>query len=257
MTSGKRATEQRRAAGRRRPPPRKVQAAAARKRRWGWVGGAVVVAGAAVGLGLGLSGSSPAPTHLKLASLATVGHLAPPPSADPLGPEGVPIPKAPPLATTASDAAGQGVDGISCDTSEQVVFHVHTHLTIFVDGAARQVPYGIGIAVPRTVQQTPQGPFVASGSCFYWLHTHADDGIIHIESPVQRTYTLGDFFAVWGQQLGPDRVGPAKGKVTAFYDGKVYLGNPADIPIGDHVQVQLDVGRPLVAPELINFPSGL
>ena len=29
-----------------------------------------------------------------------------------------------------------------------------------------------------------------------WLHTHAADGIVHIESPVDRTYTLGNFFDV-------------------------------------------------------------
>lgn len=39
---------------------------------------------------------------------------------------------------------------------------------------------------------------------------------------MQRAYTLGDFFAVWGQPLGPDQVGPVTGNVTAFYDGKVY-----------------------------------
>ena len=213
--------------------------------------------GLAVGLGVGLGGSTAPGVHLKLAPLATIGHLVAAPPPGPAGPEGVPVPNAPLLATTANDATGQAVDGISCNTSEQLLFHVHAHLTIFIDGAARQIPYGIGIVPPRTVQRTPEGPFVTAGSCFYWLHTHAEDGIIHIESPVQRTYTLGDFFAIWGQPLGPDQVGPATGKVTAFYDGKVYRGDPADIPIGDHVQVQLDVGRPLVAPETIHFPSGL
>jgi hypothetical protein len=34
---------------------------------------------------------------------------------------------------------------------------------------------------------------VAGGSCFMWLHTHAADGIVHIESPVTRTFTLVAF----------------------------------------------------------------
>lgn len=258
MTSGKRARAQRQAAGQRRPAPRKVGRGMPRRRRelW-WASGAVVATGLAVGLGMGLTDSGPTPAHLRLAPIAALGHLvAPgPPGSD--GPEGVPVPAAFVLATTASGLTGQAVDGISCDTSEQVVFHVHTHLRVFVDGRARQVPDGIGIVPPRTVEQTPAGPFVTGGRCFYSLHTHAADGIIHIESPIRRTYTLGDFFAIWGQPLGPDQVGPATGKVTAFYDGKVYLGNPADIPIGDHVQVQLDVGRPLVSPETMRFPSGL
>jgi hypothetical protein len=107
------------------------------------------------------------------------------------------------------------------------------------------------------VQKTSSGPFVSTGTCFYWLHTHAADGIIHIESPVQRTYTLGNFFDIWGQKLGPNRVGPASGHVTAFYDGKLYVGNPRHMPLEAHAQIQLDIGRPLVAPVSIRFPSGL
>ena len=98
---------------------------------------------------------------------------------------------------------------------------------------------------------------MAAGSCFYWLHTHAADGIIHIESPVQRTYTLGDFFDVWGQNLTPTRVGPVGGAVTALYNGQVFRGNPWDIPLTKHAQIQLEVGRPLVAPVAISFPEGL
>jgi hypothetical protein len=67
-----------------------------------------------------------------------------------------------------------------------------------VNGSARQVPAGIGIPGART-QNSAKGPFFSSGTCFYWLHTHAADGVIHIESPVQRAYTLGDFFYEWGQ----------------------------------------------------------
>jgi hypothetical protein len=98
---------------------------------------------------------------------------------------------------------------------------------------------------------------VGAGTCFYWLHTHAADGIIHIESPIARTFTLGDFFDVWGQKLGPERVGPSPGPVTALIDGHVYRGNPRDIPLTAHAQIQLEVGRPLVAPVSITFPSGL
>jgi hypothetical protein len=45
--------------------------------------------------------------------------------------------------------------------------------------------------------------------------------------------------------------------VTALYNGRVYLGNPADIPLTKHAQIQLEVGSPLVAPEKITFPNGL
>jgi hypothetical protein len=173
-----------------------------------------------------------------------------------LGPEGVPIPSAPLLAAAASPAPGQSVDGISCAPLEQLAFHIHAHLTVFVDGAARQIPRGVGISDPQSIG-TPHGPFVVSGACFSWLHTHAADGIVHMESPIQRGFTLGNFFDVWGEPLTADRVATATGHVTAFVDGRPYLGNPRTIPLFAHAQVQLDVGRPLVQPDSIVFPNGL
>jgi hypothetical protein len=148
------------------------------------------------------------------------------------------------------------VDGISCQTSEQTLFHIHAHLTIFVNGSARQVPAGIGIPGAQA-QSTPTGPFIDGGTCLYWLHTHAGDGIIHIESPVKRGYTLGEFFDVWGQPLGPGQAGPAKGKVTVIYNGRVYHGDPRAVPLTAHAQIQLEVGTPLVAPQSITWPSTL
>jgi hypothetical protein len=220
---------------------RALEARRRRRRRWLAAAGAVVVvAAAAVGITLAVTGRS----------------SGSPRSPGAFGSEGVPVPGAAALAGTATSATGQPVDGISCQTSEQTIFHIHAHLTIFVNGAARQVPAAIGIPGAQ-VQHTPSGPFIASGTCFYWLHTHAPDGIIHIESPVQRTYTLGNFFDEWGQPLGPNQVGPAKGHLTIYYNGQVYRGNPRDIPLNAHAQIQLEVGAPLVAPESITWPSGL
>ncbi|MBO0816863.1 MAG: hypothetical protein J2P30_17190 [Actinobacteria bacterium] len=237
-------------------------AEARRRRRQRWLialGAVVIVAGAAVGIALAVTSggsASNSASSLKLTSLSTLGPLKPAPSPGPNGPEGVPIPSGPPLASTATKATGQPVDGIRCDTSEQVLFHIHAHLTVFVNGAARQIPAGIGIPQAKA-QNSPQGTFIGSGKCFYWLHTHAADGIVHTESPVHRTFTLGNFFNIWGQPLGPGQVGPEKGHVTAIYNGKVYHGNPRDIPITAHAQIQLQVGTPLVAPESITWPSGL
>ena len=238
-------------------------AEARRRRRRNWLAGlaaAVVLIAAAVGIGLAVSGRGAATGGrpvLKLAPLSTLGTLKPAQGAVQPGPEGgIPIPAAAPLAGTATAAAGRRVDGIGCQTSEQTIFHVHAHLTIFVHGLARQVPAAIGIPGARA-QSTPQGAFISSGTCFYWLHTHAADGIIHIESPVRRTFSLGDFFDEWGQPLGPDRVGPASGPVVAIYNGQRYVANPRDIPLNAHAQIQLEVGKPLVAPVKITFPAGL
>ncbi len=226
---------------------------ARRRRRRNWlvgIGAAAAVAIAAAGIALAVTRGGGAPAggtpKLKLAALSTLGKLTPAPLPGPSGPEGVPVPSAAPLAGLATDATGQDVDGISCQASEQSIFHIHAHLTIFVNGSARQVPADIGI--PAHAQ---------NGPCLYWLHAHAPDGVIHIESPVRRTYTLGEFFDEWGQPLGPHQVGPATGPVIAIYNGQRYLGNPRDIPLNAHAQIQLEVGKPLVAPVSITFPSSL
>jgi hypothetical protein len=201
----------------------------------------------------GGAGSTPLP----LAAVSTVGRLQPIAGLGRLGPENVPIPDAGALAPPRLLVNGQRIDGINCEAAEQVLFHIHAHLTIFVNGKPRRVPAGIGIAAPLEVDETPVGAFVAGATCFMWLHTHSADGIIHTESPLQRVYTLGNFFDIWGQPLGRDRVGPARGRVTAFFNGRVFTGNPRSIPLFAHAQIQLDVGRPLIAAERISFPRGL
>jgi hypothetical protein len=198
-------------------------------------------------------GSAPLP----LAAISTLGHLSAIGAPGPVGPEGVTSPVAPPLARTRRVAPGEQIDGITCEANEQVLFHIHAHLTIFVRGFARQVPGGIGISRPYEEVQTRQGPFVSGASCFMWLHTHASDGIIHTESPITRTYSLGDLFDIWGQRLDGEHVGPAHGTVTAFLNGHVFTGSPRIIPLLPHAQIQLDVGRPLIAPVRITFPTGL
>jgi hypothetical protein len=221
---------------------------------------AATVIGVAAAIVLAVTGgsgaASGATSGVSLAPLSTLGALQPAPAPGVTGPEGVPVPAAAPLAGTATAATGQPVDQISCQTGEQTLFHIHAHLAIFVNGKAWQIPAAIGIPGAQA-QQTPNGPYIATGSCFYWLHTHAADGIIHIESPVQRTYTLGDFFDEWGQPLGPAQAGPATGRVVALYNGQVYQGNPRDIPLDAHAQIQLEIGTPLIAPQPVTFSAGL
>jgi hypothetical protein len=149
-------------------------------------------------------------------------------------------------------AQGATVDGIQCQTSEQAAYHIHTHLAIFVSGASRPVPAGIGIPGPQQVQNG----FVVGGKCLYWLHTHDTTGIIHIESPVQRVYTLGQFFDIWGQPLSSNQVGSASGHVTAYVNGKPFAGDPRTIKMTPHAVIQLDVGT-AVPPHSYAFPSGL
>ena len=72
---------------------------------------------------------------------------------------------------------------VQCLTSE--LFHIHPELAILVDGKQEAVPGNIGI-IP---------------GCTYELHTHAADGIIHVESAVDRGYVFSDFLYVWQKPL--------------------------------------------------------
>jgi hypothetical protein len=199
--------------------------------------------------------------NVKTMAIPSSMHLVQPPAGTP-GPETVPIPNGPALATTHNAATGTTVDGVQCNTGEQLVSHVHTHLTIFVNGQARVIPYGIGIPGSQAVN-TKGGAFVETGSCFYWLHTHAEDGVIHVESPSSHeSFTLGQFFDEWGIPLSTTRVGPATGKVTVFFtapgqEARLYEGNPRNLPLGSHYQIQLDVGSPIVAPVQVTNWGGL
>lgn len=161
------------------------------------------------------------------------------------------------LAPTGVTDQTTAVDGISCNSTEQLVFHIHAHLAVYVNGGLKLLPPGVGIGPPLQFEQTSTGPFVADGSCFSWLHTHDSTGVIHIESPVQRVYTLGDFFDIWGQPLSSTQVGPAQGAVTATVNGSPFTGDPRSIPLNAHNVIQLDVGSTDPAPQPYTFPAGL
>jgi len=162
------------------------------------------------------------------------------------------------LANTAKQATGQAVDGVQSNSNEQVLFHVHAHLAMYINGQQKLLPYGVGIVPPYQLQPQQDGSeFVAGGTAYYWLHTHDESGVIHIESPVQRTYTLGNFFDEWNQPLGPSQIGPDKGKITAWLNGKPYTGNPRNIPLTAHNVIQLDLGTPVVPFANYTFQNGL
>jgi hypothetical protein len=161
-----------------------------------------------------------------------------------------------PVLAPAGAATGQPVDGISSSEDEQLAFHIHAHLQIYVDGQQRALPPGVGIVPPLQVQATPDGPFVVGGAGIYWLRTHDASGVIHIESPVQRDFTLGEVFDLWGQPLGPQQVGPARGPVTALVNGVAVIGDPREIVLDAHDVIQLDVGA-VVPFQPYRFAPGL
>ena len=154
---------------------------------------------------------------------------------------------------TPQGANGQPVDGIEGSSREMLRVHIHAHLSIFNKGQQIAVPYGIGIIRPFEVANG----FVGRGNGFYWLHTHDATGIIHIESPDARAYTLGNFFDIWGEPLSSHNVAGLTGAVHAFVDGKPYKGNPRDIVLEAHRLITLEVGRPVLSPPTYVFPNGL
>ncbi|MBV9409262.1 MAG: hypothetical protein JO164_10605 [Candidatus Eremiobacteraeota bacterium] len=141
-------------------------------------------------------------------------------------------------AARAAVPAGQPVDGIRCDQMEGSVLHIHQHLAIYDHGKPVTVPDDVG------------RPLVAQ--CFYWLHTHTPDGIIHVESPNFKTFTLGNFFDVWGQPLTKTNVAGAQTKknerVAVWVDGNRYTGNPRAIELTQHLDVTIQVGPPYAKP---------
>jgi hypothetical protein len=166
-----------------------------------------------------------------------------------IGFEGVPLQTGPAVAPASTTGTGK-VDGITCGPSEQLVYHIHAHLAVFKNGQAYTLPAGVGIPGSRAVE-TNQGPIASGGSCIYWLHTHTTDGVIHIESPSKKIYTLGNFFDEWRQPLSTKQVGALSGPVTAIVNGKAWTKDPRMIPLLPHADIQLQIGEP--APPVVKI----
>jgi hypothetical protein len=145
----------------------------------------------------------------------------------------------------ASSTGTKPVDGITCGLKEQLAYHIHAHLLVFANGQPRALPGGIGIPGSQVVQST-EGPVASGGHCIYWLHTHAPDGVIHVESPTKRIYTLGNFFDIWRQPLSRTQVGDIKGTISAFVNGKPWTKDVRSIPLLPHAVIQFNVGEPPV-----------
>jgi len=148
-----------------------------------------------------------------------------------------------PLAGT-SHGAFPSIDGIECERGERLNYHVHAHLALFVQGRQVGVPAGVGIM----------------DRCLYWLHTHAADGIIHIEAPARREFTLGQFFAVWGQPLERarflDKTVDSAHEFRAYVNGQPFEGDPASIKLEDKAAIVIEYGPPFVPPPMFEFANG-
>ena len=151
-----------------------------------------------------------------------------------------------PQTETIVNSAYPPVDNIYCDALEQTVYHIHAHISIYIDGALSSVPQNVGIA--------------SDGSCYYWLHTHDTTGVIHIESPTQKDYTLGNFFDEWSanfSSLGyPEQLASTTGW-QVWLNGKPYSGDFRNIPLTAHALITMAYNSPGVKPDTTYAWNGL
>lgn len=141
--------------------------------------------------------------------------------------------------------------GLTPQSAENTAVHYHAHLDVIVNGAAVTVPAQVG--------------FVFSGgqpTGITALHTHDTSGVIHIESPTNTPYTLGQFFTEWGVALTSNRIGGmvAAGKdvLHVYVDGKPFTADPAGIVLAPHQEIVLWYGSsaPQNPPATYAFPEG-
>jgi len=139
---------------------------------------------------------------------------------------------------TATGGIGQAIQGILCAPSLSGQFHIHSHLSIFVNGEPRAIPGNIGILENATTD------------CHYYIHTHDRSGKIHIEPPVAMTTNLGQLFAIWGQPLSATNVAGIDNLPIYFYiteNGTVtqFTGDPATIEFASHRHIAIVIGTPV------------
>ncbi|HVA86129.1 MAG TPA: hypothetical protein VNF73_07420 [Candidatus Saccharimonadales bacterium] len=154
-------------------------------------------------------------------------------------------------AETAQLPARLAAIGLPALAAEGEAQHTHQHLDLFVDGRAVIIPPDIGI--------DPVAGILAP------IHTHDTDGIIHVESPVIRDYTLGEFFDVWGVRFDGHCIGgvcDGNGRtLVVFVNGQPFSGDPRSLLLTAHEEIVVAVGTPAELPNPIPasyaFPAGL
>jgi len=136
--------------------------------------------------------------------------------------------------------------GVHALGAEGEVVHIHQHMDIYVDGKHIRVPTGVGIY---------DGQFLTE------LHTHDSSGIMHLESPKKATFTLGQFFGVWGVRLTDECIGGycrPKTPWRLYIDGVEYKGDPSQLTLKKHQELAFVIGKaPKNVPSSYRFPAGV
>lgn len=141
--------------------------------------------------------------------------------------------------TTASSIST--IDSIGCDSMEYSVFHIHAHLDIFVNGQPIMVPALIGIK---------------DNTCLYWLHTHKADGIIHIEAPKSRDFSLVELLDIW--KATSTGLPPTNENPVIYVNGQIVTTSLENTLLNAHDEIVLVYGnQPPNIPRFYQFPEGL
>ncbi len=139
------------------------------------------------------------------------------------------------------------VNGVYCDQLEQQGYHIHVHLTIWLNGSPVTIPQNVGIA--------------SDSSCFYWLHTHDTTGVVHIEAPATASLNLQQFLDIWRQHFSTlgyqDQLASSTGW-TVWVGGKQITGGFSKVVFQPHMAITIAYNSPSVKPDTVyNFAAGL
>ena len=155
--------------------------------------------------------------------------------------------------------------GLQPERKETLIYHVHAHLDVLIDGRSALVPSGIGINITDPAVKhgewngnpTYGGIAGCDQPCISPLHTHDVSGVIHTESGTSTPNKLGQFFTEWGVAFGGSCVGQYCAPATQFavyVNGTRYSGNVADIELTNRKEIAVVIGSvPKVIPS--SFPS--
>ena len=150
-----------------------------------------------------------------------------------------------PSGNTSDGGSGSPVQGIDCNDPPVETYHVHTHVSIFLNGEQLAVPGQVGIV--------STGP---STDCHYEIHTHDSSGKIHVEAPASGVFTLGQLFAIWGQPLESANVAGLMNMPVVIYltdNGVAAIeeGDPKAIELKSHREITIQVGTAI--PEIPRY----
>ena len=101
--------------------------------------------------------------------------------------------------TTSETAGGDREFNLAEIHSVPLARHDHALLSILVDGQPMEIPEGVGMN-PELWHDHSLDRYGPSG--ISPMHTHDTSGTIHIESTIQREFTVGEFLSVLGIDPG-------------------------------------------------------